>query len=137
MYTAANNDIGLHMGCTSVAAPASAFGQAVGSRPGVPRLSRRRCDIDGSTASVRQQIHITTDTAITWDTNQWVVNKLLPEAQNCGIGQRLKPFAYVATEKRILRRVLLENEIIPDATGITNLDALPPTFTHFIKETMA
>jgi len=48
-----------------------------------------------------------------------------------GTESRLKPFAYVTSEKRILHRILLENDIQPDATGITNPAIFPDTFKLF------
>ena len=111
--------------------PASAL---LSSTPGVPQDFRRRCDIDGTLAFVRQQIHISPDTAITWDANQWIVNKNIHTDEMSGMSIRLKPFAYVATEKRILLRILLENDITPDAEGQANLNSIPEDSQTFIKE---
>ena len=94
----------------------------------------RRYHIITTTTSLRHQFSISPDFAVTWDPHQWIANRVLPAAKNCGMGPRLKPFAYVGSSKRVLRRVLTEAGCRPDAEGAAHLDALPETFRDFIVE---
>ncbi len=48
-------------------------------------------------------------------------------------GAYWQPIAYIASEKRILRRLLRETGCRPDADGAAHLDAMPETFREFIN----
>jgi len=88
----------------------------------------RRHHIITTTTSLRHQFSISPDFAVTWDAHQWIANRVLPAAKNCGMGPRLKPFAYVASEKHILLRCMAENGCIPDTEGLAFLQTLPDHF---------
>ena len=50
-------------------------------------------------------------------------------------GQRdWTPVAFIASEKRILRRVLRENGVEPTPEAARYLDALPPTFKQWCRK---
>jgi hypothetical protein len=62
--------------------------------------------------------------ALGHDDNQWIVLK----RRNIGTQSGWKPVAFVATKKRILRRVLLEKGITPTPEAMAELDALLEQF---------
>ena len=68
--------------------------------------------------------HLCPGWALAADNQQWMVMR----AKNRRGQREWQPVAFVATEKRILRRVLCEKGIKPTPEGRAALDALPDSF---------
>ena len=83
-------------------------------------MSKKKTEID--------VLRINETTRITGDRNQWIVQL------RSGKGWSARSF--VASNKRILTRVLDELGRVPDAAGIAALDALPFTHRQWAKENL-
>jgi hypothetical protein len=62
--------------------------------------------------------------ALGYDQRQWIVMR----AKMRGEESYWNPIAFIASEKRILLRVLLEKDVQPTPEAQKNLDALPERF---------
>lgn len=74
-------------------------------------------------------LHLCDGWALGYDPLQWMVMRAKIRR-----GQReWQPVAFVATEKRILRRVLCEKGVIPTPEARAALDALPNSFRAWLR----
>lgn len=66
--------------------------------------------------------------ALGFDPNQWIVLR----RHNLRTQSGWKPVSFIASDKRILRRVLREKHIQPNPKAIEYLDAMPDTFQEWL-----
>ena len=103
-----------------------------GLEGGVPRPTRRGCNIDGCITSVRQSpTHLTDSWALGWNHLQW----MLLRARKRHAQTTWQAVSYIADQRSILRRCMAERGCTPDTAGEQFLATLPDTFQDFIKET--
>lgn len=67
--------------------------------------------------------------ALGYDPNQWVVLR----RRNLRTQIGWKPVAYIGSAKRILHRVLRENDIIPSPEAAAYIDAMPVRFLDWLE----
>ena len=71
--------------------------------------------------------------ALDYDEYQWIVLR----RRNCGTQTGWKPVAFIATEKRILLRVLKNKGISLTPEAQAFLDAMPDSFQEFFKSMLS
>jgi len=75
--------------------------------------------------------------ALTWDQNQWIINRIVRRGVLSGTGTqdevRLKPFKFIGSNQRVLRRVLNEMDVTITAEAEAVLEGWPFKFLDFIK----
>ena len=75
-------------------------------------------------------LHLCDGWALGFDPLQW----MLMRAKIRGGQRDWQPVAFVATEKRILRRVLAEKGVQPTPEAQAALDAMPDTFQEWLHQ---
>ena len=67
--------------------------------------------------------------ALGYDQRQWIILRRRNTRTQCG----WKSVAFIATEKRVLRRVLREKGISPNLEAAEYIDAMPDTFRAWLR----
>lgn len=78
--------------------------------------------------------------ALAFDARQWIlmkVDKTLPGAEKTVAGARLRAVSFIGSEKRILRRCMRENGVVPTPAAAKYLDAMPETFFEWLRQYQA
>ncbi len=68
--------------------------------------------------------------ALGYDRLQWIVLR----RRKRRVQAYWQPVGYIASEKRILRRVLRENGVEPNPAAAEYLDAMPDTFSEWFPQ---
>lgn len=66
--------------------------------------------------------------ALAFDSRQWILAKMPLEGGKTVAGARLRPVAFIASTKTLLRRCIHENEIQLTPEAAEYINALPGTF---------